>query len=207
MIQLRFQFSCLIKDLLSIREYCIKIVNERRGITEIENYEKIDEKILFEEIKNLYITIILHHEHIFKYYFQAEDVCTWVLFAQYFGTSIMMCVVMYQLAFSDVFSFKFLHISFYFAVVVFQLYINCYYGNDLIIESELVATAAFQSGWEKSGEYSCKLRPYILTIMCRCLRPTRFSAGKFAYISLATFMTIGKTSYSYYTVMTNSKNK
>lgn len=182
-----------------MREDCIQIVKERLGSDEI------DEKVLVEEIRNRLKSIILHHEHIFKYFTKTEEVYTWVLFAQYFGTSIMMCVMMYQLAFSDVMSVKFLHVCFYFAVVVFQLYINCYYGNDLMVESELVATAAFQCGWEKSGKYSYRLKPYILMIMCRSLRPTRLSAGKFAYISLATFMAIGKASYSYYTVMTKKK--
>lgn len=116
----------------------------------------------------------------------------------------MMCMLLYELAFSNIISPEFLQICSFMAVIIFQLYINCFYGSQLIAESEDVTTAAFHSGWEISGKYSPKLKNYLLTIMARALRPTRLSAAKFAYINLETFMRIGKSSYSYYTVMSKS---
>lgn len=201
MIHLKFQFQCVINKLLNLRKDCIKIVNERLGTTEAE----IDEEILAKEMINRLKSIIFHHEHIFQYYYKTEECYTWILFAQHLGTSVMMCVMMYTLAFSDMFNIQFLQICCFMTGIILQLYINCHYGNELIVVSELVADAAFQSGWEKSGKYSPQVKPYIQMIMCRSLRPTRLSAGKFAFISLATFMTIGKTSYSYFTVISKSK--
>lgn len=201
MIHITFQFQCVINKLSNLRNDCIKIVNERLGTTD----EEIDEEILSKEIINRLKSIIFHHDFIFQYYYKTEQCYTWVLFSQYFGTSVMMCVMMYTMAFSDIFDIKFLQIVCFTSGIVLQMYINCHYGNELMIVSELVADAAFQCGWEKSGKYSAQVKPYIQMIMCRSLRPTRLSAGKFAFISLATFMNIGKTSYSYYTVISKSK--
>lgn len=201
MIHIRFQFQCMIKDLLNIREDCTEIVRKRHG----SHKEKIDEKILVEEIKNRLKIIYLHHEHIFKYFTKADEVYNWILFAQYFGTSIMMCGMMYELAFTQVKSLAFLQMCFFMTGITFQMYIHCHYGNELIVESELVATAAYDCGWEKSETYSSQLKPYLLLIMCRSLRPTSFTAGKFVNISLETFVTIAKTSYSYFTVISSNQ--
>lgn len=103
-------------------------------------------------------------------------------------------------------SLQFAQLINYAGAVLFQNYINCYYGNEVIIQSDSIANAAYLSGWQYS-ENNSKLKPYLLILMQRARRPMALTIGKFSYLSLATFLSVGKASFSYYTFLVNIQKK
>lgn len=106
-----------------------------------------------------------------------------------------------QLSTAKICSISFLSIITYGCLVVFQIFINCYNGNEIKILSEKVLTAAYSSKWNELGSNSYKIKKYILLIMCRSLYPNIIAIGKFTVLDLPTFVVLVKASYTYFTFL------
>lgn len=75
----------------------------------------------------------------------------------------------------------------YFLAILFQLFIYCWHGNEVLVESQNVTTAICQSNWLSLDNNS---RRMLLLIIQRADKPIRFTAGKFAYLTMETFTTV-----------------
>lgn len=62
----------------------------------------------------------------------------------------------------------------------------------LFPQSGGIAEYAYFSGWQKSGKYAARLKPYIIMIMTQSLHPCKLTAGKFAGVDLETFLKVGE---------------
>ncbi|XP_050675897.1 odorant receptor 94b-like [Leptidea sinapis] len=79
-----------------------------------------------------------------------------------------------------------------------QVFIYCYEGNELSVESENISRAAYEFPWYTS---SVDTRRSVLIMMTRCCRIAKLTAAGFTTLSLASFMSICKASYSFFTVL------
>ncbi|XP_045772957.1 uncharacterized protein LOC123872618 [Maniola jurtina] len=120
------------------------------------------------------------------------------LLAQFSVSMIIICVSAYQLAFEATNLVRVISMVAYLAVMMLQVFIYCYQGNQLVEESAAVATAAYTCPW-----YTCSIpvRRSLLLVMTRTRLSTKLTAGGFTQLSLATFMAIIKASYSFFTVL------
>lgn len=75
----------------------------------------------------------------------------------------------------------------YFILMLFQLLIYCWHGNEILLESMNVAKAIFNSNWIVTED---EIKKYLMLMMLRAQRPIRMTAGKFAFLSLETYMTV-----------------
>lgn len=87
-------------------------------------------------------------------------------------------------------------------LVTFQIFINCYNGNEIKIISEEISTAAYSSKWNELGNKSFMIKNNILLIMGRSLNPSIVTIGKYAIMDLPTFVALAKGSYTYFTFLT-----
>nr|QZH55122.1 odorant receptor 26 [Achelura yunnanensis] len=93
----------------------------------------------------------------------------------------------------------------YLAAVALDIFIYCYYGNQIIIQADRVTTAAYQSAWPGAG---ARARRTLLNLLLAHRRPVHVRAGSFLTMDLRTFLIIIKTSFSYYTLLVNvNENK
>ncbi|KAJ4434736.1 hypothetical protein ANN_23304 [Periplaneta americana] len=74
----------------------------------------------------------------------------------------------------------------YLVSAAFQLFIYCWFGNELHVESMVLQDHIFHCGWYNEAEY---FGPSIRIIMENVKRPLKLSAGKIYTITLETFMT------------------
>lgn len=181
-----------------------------------------EDNLLLEEYKRRLIEIVKHHELVFKYIEQQKialktklkkksyfsrysdnvNKCfTWILSIQYICSTFLICVMLIQLSATKIWSISFLSIISYGFLVVFQIFINCYNGNEIKIQSEEILFAAYSSKWNELGRNSYKVKNYILIIMCRSLYPNIITIGKFAVLDLPTFVVLAKASYTYFTFL------
>lgn len=77
----------------------------------------------------------------------------------------------------------------YLFLMLFQLYLYCYRGNEIIIHSHNITDEIFGSSWFLADVSTQKL---LLTMMTRACRPIRMTAGKFVYLSLEAFMSVSE---------------
>ncbi|XP_046815759.1 odorant receptor 13a-like [Vespa crabro] len=83
-------------------------------------------------------------------------------------------------------------------VILVQLYLYCYVGEMLIVESSAMGTSVYESQW-------CTLSPKdarnIIFVMHRSSIPFRLTAGKFGTFSMEMFSSILKTTIGYLSVL------
>ncbi|XP_049873096.1 odorant receptor Or1-like [Pectinophora gossypiella] len=119
-------------------------------------------------------------------------------FLQFFISLIIICVTAFQLVSQTGNLVRLMSMGTYLLNMMFQVFIYCYQGHHLSEESADVAVSAYECPW-----YACsvRLRRDILVIMTRTRRLARITAGGFTTLSLASFMSIIKASYSLFTLL------
>ncbi|XP_047999596.1 putative odorant receptor 85e [Leguminivora glycinivorella] len=91
----------------------------------------------------------------------------------------------------------------YLAAVALDIFVYCYFGNQIILQASRVSIAAYQSTWHAMGVRSRRL---LLNILLTNKRPVTVRAGRFLPMDLHTFVIIIKTSFSYYTLLDKINN-
>lgn len=79
--------------------------------------------------------------------------------------------------------------------------INCWYGNEIIVESESIYQAAYHVGWEELKNNSLNIKSYLILIMQRAQRPLKLTLGGFINLSVDLLISTVKAVYSYYTFL------
>ncbi|KAI4502599.1 hypothetical protein M0802_002511 [Mischocyttarus mexicanus] len=120
------------------------------------------------------------------------------IFAQFFISSIVLCLSMFELLKNDLLSIEFFALVIYLSTLLVQIYIFCWYGNKVKLKSSHVAVAFAESDWTSLNNHSKKL---ILIVMQRAAKPIEFVSAYFITVNLDTFMNLIKTSYSAYNVL------
>ncbi|XP_045770975.1 putative odorant receptor 85e [Maniola jurtina] len=88
----------------------------------------------------------------------------------------------------------------YLAAVALDMFVYCYFGNQIILQADRVSLAGYQSAWSSMG---VKPRRLLLNILLANRKPMLVRAGGFLAMNLQTFVLIIKTSFSYYTLLAN----
>lgn len=89
---------------------------------------------------------------------------------------------------------------FYLIFVTIQVFSFCFWGNEVTLESQNVGQAAYEANFVGSD---VDFQKGLALIMHRSLKPVYITAGKFANLSIQTFVGVsfinGRETYSLYT--------
>nr|CUQ99418.1 Olfactory receptor 42 [Manduca sexta] len=85
-----------------------------------------------------------------------------------------------------------------------QTWFVCWYGQKLLDSSEGVAEAVYNSGWYRASK---KIRRSLMIMLHGSQKGVGVTTYGFSIISLASYSTIIKTSWSYFTLLLNFSNK
>ncbi|CAH2094112.1 unnamed protein product [Euphydryas editha] len=75
----------------------------------------------------------------------------------------------------------------YLVAVALDIYVYCYFGNQIIIQADRVSTAAYQSAWPAMG---ARPRRLLLNVLLATLKPVIVRAGGFLPMNLHTFVVV-----------------
>ncbi|CAG4991781.1 unnamed protein product [Colias eurytheme] len=127
-----------------------------------------------------------------------QDCFSIATLSQFTVSIFIICVTAYQLAFESKTIIGVASMIFYLVTMMMQVFIYCYQGNQLVVESEAISAAAYECPW-----YTCRapLRLALLVIMTRATRSFKLTAANLTELSLATFVSIIKASYTFFTVL------
>ncbi|XP_017785451.1 PREDICTED: odorant receptor Or1-like [Nicrophorus vespilloides] len=139
-----------------------------------------------------------HHRNILQMTEEIGTLFGITTLSQFAAGAIIICITMFELTLVSLFSIKFVSMVLYQGCILVEILVYCWFGNEIILRSSKIANSAYHSDWTDSPtSYKRKL----LLIMTRSRVPIKLYAGNFFTLSLETFMTILRTSWSYFAVL------
>ncbi|XP_060535468.1 odorant receptor Or2-like isoform X2 [Cylas formicarius] len=154
----------------------------------------------FEEMEKVHlIKCAKKHVAVIRFVDQIEEVFTYICMTRCLSSIVSICNGVFQLTHTgNLYSVAFLfNIAFVFDVL-FEIGIYCWFAGLLTIKSLAVADACYNYNWLLSSENNKKL---LLIVLTRSQKPLFTTAGKFARLSMASFLSVLKTAYSYFALM------
>ncbi|EAA44886.1 AGAP002722-PA [Anopheles gambiae str. PEST] len=142
--------------------------------------------------------IILKHKTNLSLIEQLEDGFSFFLMAQFLTSSILVCVVLYELTMVFGWNEDTFKTVTYLPGAILQLFLFCWYAQQITEEARLVSDHIYNIPWYLADP---KLQKDILTFMVKAQKPTGVTASKFYMVTLQTFQRISSTSYSYFTLL------
>ncbi|XP_049940825.1 uncharacterized protein LOC126416984 [Schistocerca serialis cubense] len=94
----------------------------------------------------------------------------------------------------------------YLFAMLAELFIYCWFGDDLITESENLAVAAYDAVTSLQG-CPVSIKKSLLLLMHRAQRPLRITAGGFFPLSRESFVAVVNVSYSFFAILRNFKDE
>ncbi|XP_044270426.1 odorant receptor 49b-like [Tribolium madens] len=144
------------------------------------------------------ITCIKHHKEILKFAERCNNFLNWILLVQFFIFAVSIGITMFQLTLVIPFSTEFYSLLTYGMAIILQIYMYCWFGNEVQVKSNKIPYAAFQCNWV---DFSPEVKKNLIFFIMRAQKPVKLSALNLFYLTLDTFMMILKTSWSYFALL------
>nr|KAF7432442.1 hypothetical protein H0235_005366 [Vespula pensylvanica] len=187
---------------------CAQISNLRHSLEDLPS--GMNE--MANDFTNKLISIVKGHEHLNWYAQSIDNSFNTMLLIQILGFTVQVCFESFQL-------FRIMEqdgdklpveelifIVLYVLITLIQLYLYCYVGEMLIVESSAIGTSAYMSQWYNLFPKDAR---NIFFVMHRCSIPLRLTFGKIGTFSMETFSQILRTTVGYLSVLltvTDKKN-
>nr|QUP79566.1 odorant receptor 6 [Monochamus saltuarius] len=141
---------------------------------------------------------VLLHYSILRLVRIIEDTFSYATFFQFFSSVVVICFTGFEMMIVPPDSVQFVSRCTYFNAMTFQVAMYCWFGNNIIASSDELNDAIYMSNWY---EADISLKKSILIFMEKCKKPVVLTAGKIFPLSLITFTSIMRSSYSYLAVL------
>nr|XP_022910152.1 odorant receptor Or1-like [Onthophagus taurus] len=143
---------------------------------------------------------IRRHWNILRFVDQLNVYISFTTLIQFGMAGIILCVAMYSMSMLSPTSGKFASDLFYFMAMVSQLSVYCWYGNEIMIKSDLLSSSIYKCDWTDT-HLTFKKNVLLFTLFVSS--SSKIFAGYFITLSLNTFGGILRASWSYFAVLKN----
>ncbi|XP_059051791.1 odorant receptor Or2-like [Achroia grisella] len=137
------------------------------------------------------------HNILLKIYRLYDSLLSPVMYIYVLICSVMICCNVVQFTSTDISAAQKLWIVQYTFYLISQLFLFCWHGNQVLIESINVDRGVYRSDWWKGD---VQTRKQILLLSGKLKKKFIMHAGPFTVLSVPTFIDILKASYSFYTL-------
>nr|ALM26220.1 odorant receptor 31 [Athetis dissimilis] len=141
---------------------------------------------------------VLHYHQIVRFAKEVESIFGEAMVVQFFVMAWVICMTTYKIVGLSIYSAEFVSMAMYLSCMLAQLFIYCYFGTQLKVESELVNQSIYCCDWL---HLSPRFRKQLLVMMQCCGRPI---APRTAYVipmSLDTYIQVLRSSYTLFTFL------
>ncbi|XP_011311655.1 odorant receptor 46a, isoform A [Fopius arisanus] len=145
-----------------------------------------------------------HHLKILRFSKATNDTFTVSIFLQYCASSLVICVSVFSLSTLKPLSKEFNSLVMYVACMLIQIYIFCDAANEATIKSGTIADAIYEMDWTALSTTSQKS---LVLMMARTLRPIMYTSGHMISLSLVSFNSLLKLSYSIWNILNRSSQR
>ncbi|KAJ8718452.1 hypothetical protein PYW08_002689 [Mythimna loreyi] len=156
-------------------------------------------------IRSVLKDCIIHHNCIIRYVSMIESAFSLASALQFMLSVMVLCLVGIQFLSIENPSSHPMQIAWmgiYLTCMLIEVFILCWFGDELIWKSRDLTKAAFEGPWMQSDR---KTNMFIVIFLERCKRPLRLTAGKIFTLSLDTYTDLINWSYKAFAVMRNMK--
>nr|ARO76419.1 odorant receptor 13 [Conogethes punctiferalis] len=163
------------------------------------NDAQVSDGVAFKRLVECY----KRHVELVKYSKLFDSCLSPIMLLYMFVCSVMLCVTAYQITSETSAMQRFLTTE-YLVFGVAQLFIYCWHSNDVLYASLQLSQGPYESTWWMR-HVSHRKNLFLLTGQFG--KTIVFSAGPFTKLTVATFISILKGAYSYYTLLSKSQIK
>ncbi|XP_022827581.1 odorant receptor 30a-like [Spodoptera litura] len=148
--------------------------------------------------------IIKKHIRLMGYSMKMESIFNEYFLVQNLAVTVELCLnaVMVSIVGVQQITLLFTFLA-YLVLALINAYVYCYLGNELIIQSEGIALAAYESTWTS---WPVDLQKDLLIVINASQRPLKLSAGGIALLSIQTFSQALYNGYSIFAVLNDVVN-
>ncbi|KAJ3663640.1 hypothetical protein Zmor_007881 [Zophobas morio] len=148
--------------------------------------------------KNL-VACIVQHKRILTFVEGCNQFFSWIIFWHLILSGVCIGITMFQLTLVVPFSSEFYSLLTYGVAITIQIFMYCWFGNEVEVKSNLLAYAVFESDWTDLPE---NVKTCLLFFTMNVLKPVKITtAFGVLQLSVDTFVKILKTAWSYYALL------
>ncbi|XP_057317868.1 uncharacterized protein LOC130662913 [Microplitis mediator] len=151
-----------------------------------------------ESERHLIKQCIHHHWIILQFSQQSNDLFAPIIFIQYSFSSLILCLILQSSTKLVFMSPEFIFMVIYLGCMLLQIFLFCWYGNEVTRESSGIHLAIYNMDWQVLTTRSQK---DLLIMKTRAILPIRFTSGQLIELSLDSFTKLIKFSYSAYNLL------
>ncbi|XP_068910387.1 odorant receptor Or1-like [Tenebrio molitor] len=141
------------------------------------------------------IRCVKHHREVLKFAKSFNEVFDWIILVQFFASAISIGFSMFLMTIVTPLGEQFFSFGIYGFSATFEIFIYCWFANEIQVKSDEVPRSAFQSDWLGA---STEAKKRLIFFIMNAQRPLRISALNLFDLCLNTFLKILKTSWSYF---------
>ncbi|XP_028031825.1 odorant receptor 4-like [Bombyx mandarina] len=181
-----------------IEEYPLGEYSRNFLVKEKSAIDSYTEKQWEERFQNEVTEIVLRHRALIRLSGDVEELFSFALLVNFFNSSIIICFCGFCCVIVEKWN-EMIYKSFL-TTALSQTWLLCWYGQRLLESSEGVSDALYNSGWYNVSK---KIKGSILIMLHRAQKEVHVTTYGFSVISLSSYTTIIKTSWSYFTLLLN----
>ncbi|XP_068909798.1 odorant receptor Or1-like [Tenebrio molitor] len=175
----------------------LAVLNEAFRIIKLEEQDCGEIQQKRNSTKSL-VRNIRHYKNIIQFADEMTALFSVSITSQFAVSVIIICMTMFQMSLVSPVSLQFLSMLLYQACILLEIFLWCYYGNEVIVQSEKLTESAYTCEWIDAPK---EFKQNLLFFMTRTQFPLKLYAGGYFTLSLTTYMAILKSSWSYFAVL------
>nr|ASM47087.1 odorant receptor 17 [Schistocerca gregaria] len=202
--QLRFQLFVLNRNLITLNADAETIkspLTKGNYITNKSSNESLEHRNIHHRLKQN----VLHHQLIIRNTELMEKCIGGILLAQCLSIGAAVSLQLFQVAVNSRSLTQAGKCSWYLTLMLAEVFVYCWFGDELITESENVTMSAYTAATSLQG-FPADVRKSLLLVMTRAQRPLRITAGGLFPFCRESFVSIVNMSYSYFAILRNFKD-
>ncbi|NP_001166611.1 olfactory receptor 59 [Bombyx mori] len=150
----------------------------------------------------LLVDCLLHYKKITETCNLLEQIFGKAILVQFGVGGWILCMAAYQIVDMEILSIEFASTALFMGCILTELFLYCYYGNEVTVQSGLVSESVYAMSWLSLCP---RERRALVVVLERARRPLRPAAGRVVPLTLNTYLKILKSSYSFYAVLRQTK--
>ncbi|XP_043285610.1 odorant receptor 46a-like [Venturia canescens] len=168
-----------------------------RSIPQMIEHKKSRESIAISEREEIR-TCVRQHQEIHKFVKRSNEVFSIVMFIQFSVSAFVICMSTYMLSKMTMHSAGFTFLIVYVSCMIVQIFLLCWYGNEVITESMDVSNAIYDMDWNSLGSSTKK---DLRLMMTRTNYRLQYTSGHVIVLSLDSYNRLMKLTYSMYNLL------
>ncbi|XP_070161895.1 odorant receptor 67a-like [Polyergus mexicanus] len=131
--------------------------------------------------------LVHHHRYVYRFAERINTVFTLMILVQFSISSTVLCLSIYKMSTKSLLSFEFAWSLTYLGSMLMQIYLYCWFSNEVTLKSTEVGNAIYEMDWTI---LPVDLMKIVLLIITRSKKPIKITSGYIVTLSNESFMKV-----------------